>query len=340
MSQTKIIKQELVREWRIKFPNIPTTKLSRIIYNSDNNHLVFRNSENIRTILRHIEGKTGDKNRKTMKDKSLFLEEARPMNPYKLPEPDPTPLMEYILKGERILVLSDIHFPHNDNLALTAAISYGKSKKVDCILLNGDILELATLSRFDKDIKARKVHEEIAMAVDFLTILHKEFNCPIIYKLGNHDAFLSRYLGNKLLEMPQLSDLHELRVITLENILKARVDFPLIFVDSKQGIIYHDLLIYHGHELSGMGSPVSPAKSAVDKLKVNCLISHHHTTSTYKVKDAYGRFIIGNSIGCLCNLKPSFMPINAHNLGWAYLEEKEGRAIVENIMFINGKIIK
>lgn len=341
MHQSKLIKQDLVREWRVKYPNIPTTRLSRLIYHSDNNHLVFRNSENIRTILRHIEGKTGDKNRKTMKDKSLFLEEARPMNPYSLmlPVSDAHEVLPYIITGERVGVISDIHIPYHSPEALEAAIWYLKEAKIETLVILGDFCDFHNGSRWEKNPKARKMSDEIEILCVVLRILKKTLDCKLVIHTGNHDIRVERYLAQKVLEIPQLSDLHEIRNITLENILRHRLDFPFDFVPNEQFLTYNGLLLLHGNQIAfGASSPISPAKAALTKLKVSCLIGHHHQTSEIREKDAYGVFKTGYSIGCLCELKPTYMPANNHGHGFALLEKIGESFRVHNKTIINGVV--
>ena len=67
---------------------MPTLTLARIMYNE--NKEAFNNVDHARTTLRMVEGKTGANNKKYTKDKSLFMNEERPKNPWKLPESEET----------------------------------------------------------------------------------------------------------------------------------------------------------------------------------------------------------------------------------------------------------
>ena len=54
---------------------------------------------------------------------------------------------DYAIHGaQRILRLSDIHFPFHDERALEAALNYGHQHDPTIILLSGDILDLPNLS--------------------------------------------------------------------------------------------------------------------------------------------------------------------------------------------------
>src|SRR5688572_24351476 len=83
MSQTKA---DIAREYRGKreYKNMPTLKLARIMYND--HKLLFTNIEDARQRLRYIEGKSGAKQKVSVKSTVFVKEEARPLNPYNLPE--------------------------------------------------------------------------------------------------------------------------------------------------------------------------------------------------------------------------------------------------------------
>ena len=79
-------KAQIARTFRKQHPDYPTLKLARIMYNEHN--LTFTNIEDARTSLRYIEGKSGKTSRKNLADKSMVIEQSRPLNPYSLPESD------------------------------------------------------------------------------------------------------------------------------------------------------------------------------------------------------------------------------------------------------------
>ena len=51
----------------------------------------------------------------------------------------------------KFVVISDIHFPYQDDKAIKAALDFIKTNPVDTIILNGDILDFYDVSSFDKD---------------------------------------------------------------------------------------------------------------------------------------------------------------------------------------------
>ena len=87
------------------------------------NPKVFMDVESVRTLVRYYTGKQGVKNRPKAK------EFAQPVtydsNPFKLPESYAETFEPYIISQSKTLIISDLHFPYQDNKAITAAIKYG-----------------------------------------------------------------------------------------------------------------------------------------------------------------------------------------------------------------------
>ena len=91
-------KQSVAIEYRKKYGmEMPTLKLARIMYND--NKLLFKDVEDARSKLRYIEGKQGISDKSKIKDKSFFMSEARPINPYNLPKSEESEYHPFIIKG-------------------------------------------------------------------------------------------------------------------------------------------------------------------------------------------------------------------------------------------------
>ena len=99
-------KTDTARDYRKRFPDMPTHKLARIMYSENN--LFYKDVEDARKFLRTIEGKSGNK----YIDEKLkeFEVPNRPHNPYKLPESDETIYKPFVFpKHKKVGILSDIH---------------------------------------------------------------------------------------------------------------------------------------------------------------------------------------------------------------------------------------
>ena len=85
-------------------------------------------------------------------------------------------------------IMSDIHIPYHSISALDEAIEYFIIKKIDSLLLNGDVLDCYMLSKFQPDPRKRNFGQEIESFKEFIKALNQALpGIPIYYKLGNHE---------------------------------------------------------------------------------------------------------------------------------------------------------
>src|SRR6185503_6799035 len=138
---------DIARQYRAKNPDMPTLKLARIMYAK--NKLSFKNVESARFSLRYIEEKTGERRCKSKREFAKI--EARPYNPYNLPESYEEKREPFMLPTacNNILLISDLHIPYHNIEAITVALHYGKQNKVNTIFINGDLIDNAQVSRFE-----------------------------------------------------------------------------------------------------------------------------------------------------------------------------------------------
>lgn len=329
------IKSEKVKEFRTKYPDMPTLKLARIIYND--NKLLFKNVENARDMLRYIEGKKGVKrlNAKVLKSE-FYKEEDRPKNPYNLPISDETIYEPFIISGfNKVGILSDVHLPYHNIDALTCAISYLKKEKVDAVLLNGDTMDCHHLSRFTRDPKKRDFKYELDTLKSFIEVIEKQLKCKIFFKVGNHEARYEKFLMEKAHELKGIEEFQ------FENIIKSRAK-GIDMIDSNRYMKLNELNGIHGHEyIGGISAPVNVARGLYLRGKVSAFQGHNHSTSEHSETDMNGKITTTWSIGCLSELHPAYMPLNKWNWGCAMVElDKNGRDYqFFNKRIFNGRIL-
>lgn len=325
------IKGQIVLDYLKKFPNTPNVTLARKIYKE--NSISFKDVENVRSIIRTYTGNNGKKSNKYIKNKEFYTP-PKSLNPFNLPESYANDYTAYEIKQSKVLIISDLHFPYQDNKAIESALNYGLDKKVNCILINGDLIDFATISRHEKDWRMRTVNEEFNSVRQFLVSLRKAFpNAKIVYKHGNHDERWEKYLYVKAPELFDVSDFQ------LEVLLKLG-ELKIETVKDKRPIRIGKLTCLHGHELAGGAGGVNPARSTFLKTLDNVIVGHYHKTSTNTETTMTGNVISVHSTGCLCGLNPLYMPINKHNLGFAYVELdiKTGNYNLQNLKVIKGKV--
>lgn len=316
-----------------KFPKTPILTLAKKIYEA--NPLEFSTLDNARSKLRYYSGLSGVRNRKRVSNKDLYRESNYIYNPFdNIPDSFEEVREPYTLATatKKILVLSDIHFPYHNAKALKAAIKKGVDENVDCVILNGDILDFYALSDFSKDPSKPTFRKEIELGRWFIKELRSAFpNAQIYYKIGNHEMRLERYLKVKA---PEIFDSEEFRLDILLDFAKYHV----IMIDKYTVIKAGNLNIIHGHEYKGAGG-VYPAKYIYSKSKVNTLCGHYHRSSTYLDKNMDGAYHGGFSTGCLCELSPDYLPYNEWVHGFAIVTMKDnGNFSVQNLTIDNGEI--
>jgi predicted phosphodiesterase len=327
-------KGEIVKEYLLKFPKASTNAISRLLV--EDYPIDFSSFDTARASVRYHRGELGKKkkNAKDIISKRTELEKKQFMQKnFELPESDYEKQSEVIVGNRNILFLSDIHFPYQNNDAIRLALDYGKSEKVDCVYLNGDTIDMYMLSRFIKDRRLRNMSDELEMTRNFLKDLQNHFQCPIYYKIGNHEDRWQNFLK---LQAPELLGIPDFELSTILRFGESGVQE----VKSKQIAKAGKLPLLHGHEFfSGFAPPVNPARGLYLKAKESSIIGHHHRTSEHTEVSLSGDVTTTWSVGCLCGLQPEYMPFNSWNNGFAHIKvEKNGDYEVNNLRIIKNKI--
>jgi predicted phosphodiesterase len=330
-----MLKSKKAREYRDKYPDMPTHQLAKIMYKHEN--LLFKNSEDCRTALRYIEGKSGKKLLQNVKNTKYHMKEARPVNPYNLPESHQEKRETFKLPTgcNNILLISDLHIPYHDIDAISIAMKYGVENKVNTIFINGDLIDNHQVSKFESDPRKRSVKQEFDATKQFLVSLRATFPEAQIYWLkGNHCVRWEKFLLMKAREIWDDPYFH------LEERLRLNEE-KVILLDDVTLVKAGKLSITHGHHIfKGIFSPVSPARGAFMKAKQSIIVGHLHRASHHVEVDLDGNSISCWSTGCLCEKKPNYSPLvsNAQH-GFAHIVvEKSGNYIVKNFQIIDGEL--
>ena len=314
------MKGEIVKEFLDKLPTLPSLTLARTIYQAHPE--AFKDIDSVRDLIRYYRGAKGGKLKEQRQrqpdDDKYRAEHAEHYRKYfglveGEREIDYTPY--YIPKANnKLLILSDPHIPYHDREAIADALNYGKEKKVNCIILNGDVIDFYQASSFVRDPRNRDLQYELDVAADFFQGLRDNFpKALIVYKIGNHEERYERYLMTKA---PELLQMEHWRI---EEVLGLN-EYNIHMVKDKRIIKAGQLNIIHGHENTrGSASPVNPARTFFLKSKTNVIGGHLHRTSEHISKDINDNVIGAWSTGCLCDLHPRYAPLNEWNHGYAYV---------------------
>jgi predicted phosphodiesterase len=333
MARPKSEARKIAAEICSKFPDAPSHSLASKLFAEYPE--AFDSAEHARNYVRTVRGKIGKYSKQSSADKELMDTKTRPSNPYALPKSYSKKRRHVELKGNKFLILSDIHLPYQDNEALECAISEGLKQGCDSIILNGDALDCHMISDFVKDPRKRKFKDELYSIRQFLASLRHTFpNANIYYKEGNHEERYWRYMRIKA---PELFDIDAFDFPTLTHCDKHDVKW----IDGKSKLNIGKLSIFHGHEFGKQFLPsVNVARGLFMKTKVSALCGHHHQTAEHNERDANGKFITCWGVGCLSELSPDYNPYSKYNHGFAIVDKgTNGAFSVHNYRIHEGRIL-
>lgn len=331
---TKPTKKELATKLCQEFPAATSMGLARIL--RKRYPAIFLNVKSGYDAVCHARGSRGKRARRqaTVPGGSPFRRKTKKVIP-KIPDPvvyDSTPKYVY-LDSHKVLVLCDIHAPFHDKEALEAALTYGELMNVDTIIVNGDLLDFIGISSFVRTNRDVSLPEELTAARQILTHIRARFpKSKIYYKLGNHEDRLEKYLA---IHAPELLGLENVSISAL-----LRLDeLDVKLVDSRSIIRLGALHVIHGHEFrSGFSNPVNPARNLYLKSKANVLCGHWHQSAKHTEKDIAESVKACWSIGCLCDMRPTYAPLNNWNHGFAIVTVIGDKFVVQNHEIIDGRV--
>lgn len=323
---------KLVVKYLKKYPDMKDYTLGKLMY-EENPHM-FKSIDTARNAIRFRRGHYG-------KAKAIDRTFITPKNydtnnsPIKITNRAPK-LKIFTLPTtiKNVLFLTDIHVPYQDDLALNLAITYGLEKKVDCIWLNGDIMDMYGASDHEKLPDHAMIHEEFEAMHDFLTQLRKLFpKAQIYYKEGNHERRWTRLLMRKAQELIGMKEFELNIILKLE-------EFKIHWIANETLVKFGDLNVIHGNEFKG-GGGVNPARALYMRAKANIIAGDKHKTGENIENNLNDELVTTYSVGCLCDLNPKYIPFGhtIWNVGFAYIEMKNNKAKVHNFRIHNNKIL-
>jgi len=328
---------QVVREYCQRHPELPSLTLARMIYAQ--NSALFDHVDAVRLSVKYHRGRhKGGKGNHIANPVPCTAAATPVKNEYRAPRSYGKDRSDFVIHGaQRILRLSDIHFPIHDPVALDAALRYGKDHDPTIILLDGDIADLSEFSTHEQSL-SNYVKEEMGMLAEFFDGLRAAFpNARIIWKEGNHEERFLKYLLRKapeLLATDCFDLLSFIRFITGRDDATHRIEW----VSDKRIIKAGSLNFLHGHEFRG-GGGVNPARWLYLRAGENAICGHFHRTSEHSEPSLSGQQRGAWSTGCLCHLWPDYLRHNKWNHGFAWIDvAADGNFRVKNIRILDGAI--
>lgn len=332
---------KVAADYTRRFSSYPSKTIARLL--CEREPKLFTSLEQARNAVRYLRGKRG-KGLRSRSDSSLHdAEESRSNScPWQeLPEPITEKTWRIVpVDFKRALIIGDIHIPYHDKESLAAALHFGKRLNVDCVILNGDVMDFYAVSFWERDPRRRTLSDELQKGQLFLEVLRERFpKARIIYKEGNHEERLWRYVWAKCPELVGIMDGRGLELVSLANVMDLD-EYGIELVDNKQPIRCGEHLhVLHGHEFRApFANPVNPARGLYLRAKCNAICGDLHQTSQH-TETGLTHTQSCWSHGALCDLRPHYMPLNKWNTGFAVVTLSGGAWSVDNYKIINGLVV-
>nr|BAR33754.1 Predicted phosphoesterase (COG0622) [uncultured Mediterranean phage uvMED] len=324
-------KDELLNNVLSEFPDAPTLTLAKKIYKEYPE--LFSTLENCRSAIRYRRGNNGEDKRQNLKDKKHVRKNGKAGFKVELPESIADPKKNFKLPEGKSLIISDVHIPYHDDKALNNCMEYASYYQPDNIIMNGDISDFFSISRWEKNPAERNLSRELMLCRQFLQYLRERFpKARLIYKIGNHEERWEKYMW---LKAPELSGVSDFQIYDILDFAKYGVEEVTGKQKMKAG---KNLTIIHGHEMFNSTAPVNFARTLQTNLGVCAIAGHRHQTSQHAFKTADNQHIHCWSLGCLCDMAPDYAVINRWNHGFATMELTGNNFQVENKRIIDGRI--
>ena len=296
-------------------PNATSRSLAKRLYRENVERFPTYNAAYL--CVRRARGNQGAKMRHDCKETGTRRENGKTGWIPECPPSHAEPWLPFDIAGPATIgVLSDIHVPYHDHRAVTKAVEFLKKKhRPTHLLLNGDFMDFYQLSRWEKNPKARDLVSEVEAGRATLSWLRGKFrNAEMLYKLGNHDERLDKYIWNKAPELLGLNNVQISHVLEFDR-------FGITEVRDQRPIMAGKLPIFHGHELPrGMSSPVNPARGAYMRTAHTMLMGHLHRPSTHTEPDMFKNDTTCWSTGCLCDMTPEYARLNKWSHGFCFVD--------------------
>lgn len=227
----------------------------------------------------------------------------------------------------KFIVLSDIHFPYQDDKALKAVYKFLEQHPVDTIILNGDILDFYDVSRFDKDPQRMfSLQTELDMAENFFKKLRKLFpEAEMYFVKGNHEDRMERYLQKH----SELFTLKALKIPTLLQLEKFNIHYK------PKGFKFGSLKIIHGDLIRKFSSYT--ARGELEKHDSSGISGHTHRGGVYYYKTPE-RYLAWFESFCLCDVHPFYVDDPNWQSGFLYGYTEGDSFAVTPIPIVDGKI--
>lgn len=211
-----------------------------------------------------------------------------------------------------VIVLPDLQIPYQDKKALGAVESYMRSHKFDEWIQLGDLLDLDAISRFTKDaprkVEGKRIKKDFEDANEFLD-RHQE-----LIRLNNPKAKFTLLAGNHEVRCEKFCDRFPMLegLVDLENGLRLKERGIKLIRCYPNGEAYRIGTAMFTH---GIYTGLNSARKHVENFgRYNIFHGHDHGLSLFsKAQWGDNSTIMGQSMGCLCDMNLDYVGKNPKN---------------------------
>ena len=228
----------------------------------------------------------------------------------------------------RTVVSNDFHGQFRDKTACKLFFGFLEREKPDQLILNGDIVDFYSISRFDKD-PARKedLQDELNNVYNFLVDIRNTLpEATVVYTEGNHEARLRKYLRSKA---PALATLDALQIESLLGLESLGIRYE------EDGVWVGDLYVYHGSIIRSKSGFTAHAE--MDKNGCSGMSGHSHRDAKAGSRKRGGQLVWFENF-CMCQLDAEYIVGIANwTQGWSVVTTCKKRPTVEQVAVLGGR---
>jgi predicted phosphodiesterase len=213
----------------------------------------------------------------------------------------------------RVAVLSDIHYPYEDDKACEVADMFLEEWKPDILVYNGDVADCYAVSAYDKSIdKKMNIQEELDYTHDkLLERKNRLTSVQTTYMLvGNHETRLNRLINKNA------QALMALRGLTIDECLKLR-ELDIEFIPHSQELEIGKLMFTHGHLIRKHAG--NSARGHYEQYGCSVLVGHCHRLSQGWKRNKFGNHAFIEN-GTLCDFDVEYARYPDWQHGFTTLE--------------------
>jgi hypothetical protein len=246
------------------------------------------------------------------------------------------------------LVIGDMHFGSEDWNVLDIFLQTIEELKPSTIILNGDTLDMFSISRYPKDIRfGNSLMREREEYHKFLRLLHdvtSSYSSDIFETNSNHsgdglEGRWWRYLSDRIGELAEIPEIKE--KLSYESVFYPTGDWNRTkLVDYVE--IVPGFIVMHGDVVRRHGG--YSARGLFEKWFTSIMCNHTHRIGMTSqripsIGSQKEQIVRVYENGCACSLKPVYASAANWQNAFSIINYSEKEAAVENVLVTNKKAI-